>query len=1042
MLNKATSTRGEVINDLERSLTAEQISELNELLKWVVYSNVSLTVDELEAAMALGSGIESVPWLESAIKTNYSAILKLEDDNVCVQDEVEEFLRKGAVALGLPDTVKDHSSISMTISIKSASREQCGHFFWALADRAFRNQFQFNFEGDSFNTFHALGQHISVDEFEANHFIVTRAFEYFRKDPVEETKAIDIYLLNWLPYHLDRLRVLEDDRKGELSSEQKSEIGLNLQNMFQDDRVLQNHKRTFQKGYWTSEEIKDVRLWLDDPAVVRRMDRKWRADVKTAPSPLRGYFKPIAIAVLEGLLRDRSWEVTNACTWLRQFIALDNAVTPQLDASVNDENDSTNSSPSSSAISDYSIYWNNTNSWCQGFLGLSDSQIDSLWYERLAEATLSEGCGWDVISSFYDRALEQEDPSWLCYRGLGVASLARGRTQDAVAQLGRALDEASKEAACPQPQPTDLAALHLLLGQCCHKTGGMRQAISHYSAAGEVGNSAQLMEGQLGQLRAALALEHAEKTVEVLESIFPTGHTAEKAFGVLKQIAEDLDHESLVLGVFDVAKNNPELLSRIKAAMRAATSNLSPVQDRTIDTIEEADYHIDDEVRGVLLYDQGIAAYQLANSSTTAPSEKAELVDNALMLWRESQEQLSHVGGTVFSSVRLSAISALAKHYFLNMVQKGPDMGQMETLAKMAKDDSMSYLSSNPCSGYLGVLHIQNGNKEKAREALKYQVETAIQILSDDWSENDHLGFYILQSTLSQYHDMENAVVARSLQGQPDLVTSALRFSAKDFPDVTEENKQRMMKLAIKLADETISQSRIHITVGSQQFLRIKAAKSYVESFTSSEYFEREIQSNDDQNSVKSAHCSVDDVEIVHSLIKKRLDALEDQHSSEAYDEDLITITCDGLAFDGKKCQKTADFETEFYQCTYCFRRDFCPDCLKNLRAIGSEASPVCSPTHKWLRCPPQGDDMYVGPEAEIVRVPTSVDVLPEDGQVWVAHYATEGVKTVLVDTWKEQLANHWGIPLSVGENAETETVTSEPVDIGDEGDGSNSGLT
>ncbi|KAF4416079.1 hypothetical protein CFRS1_v006172 [Colletotrichum fructicola] len=862
MLNKATSTRGEVINDLERSLTAEQISELNELLKWVVYSNVSLTVDELEAAMALGSGIESVPWLESAIKTNYSAILKLEDDNVCVQDEVEEFLRKGAVALGLPDTVKDHSSISMTISIKSASREQCGHFFWALADRAFRNQFQFNFEGDSFNTFHALGQHISVDEFEANHFIVTRAFEYFRKDPVEETKAIDIYLLNWLPYHLDRLRVLEDDRKGELSSEQKSEIGLNLQNMFQDDRVLQNHKRTFQKGYWTSEEIKD-----------------------------------------------------------------DNAVTPQLDASVNDEND-------------------------------------------------------------------------------------------------------------------NLAALHLLLGQCCHKTGGMRQAISHYSAAGEVGNSAQLMEGQLGQLRAALALEHAEKTVEVLESIFPTGHTAEKAFGVLKQIAEDLDHESLVLGVFDVAKNNPELLSRIKAAMRAATSNLSPVQDRTIDTIEEADYHIDDEVRGVLLYDQGIAAYQLANSSTTAPSEKAELVDNALMLWRESQEQLSHVGGTVFSSVRLSAISALAKHYFLNMVQKGPDMGQMETLAKMAKDDSMSYLSSNPCSGYLGVLHIQNGNKEKAREALKYQVETAIQILSDDWSENDHLGFYILQSTLSQYHDMENAVVARSLQGQPDLVTSALRFSAKDFPDVTEENKQRMMKLAIKLADETISQSRIHITVGSQQFLRIKAAKSYVESFTSSEYFEREIQSNDDQNSVKSAHCSVDDVEIVHSLIKKRLDALEDQHSSEAYDEDLITITCDGLAFDGKKCQKTADFETEFYQCTYCFRRDFCPDCLKNLRAIGSEASPVCSPTHKWLRCPPQGDDMYVGPEAEIVRVPTSVDVLPEDGQVWVAHYATEGVKTVLVDTWKEQLANHWGIPLSVGENAETETVTSEPVDIGDEGDGSNSGLT
>lgn len=51
MLKSPTNSRGEAIRDLERALTADDIAELNELLKWVVYGTVSLTIDELEAAM-------------------------------------------------------------------------------------------------------------------------------------------------------------------------------------------------------------------------------------------------------------------------------------------------------------------------------------------------------------------------------------------------------------------------------------------------------------------------------------------------------------------------------------------------------------------------------------------------------------------------------------------------------------------------------------------------------------------------------------------------------------------------------------------------------------------------------------------------------------------------------------------------------------------------------------------------------------------------------------------------------------------------------
>lgn len=271
---------------------------------------------------ALSSGFAYVPWLESAIKTKYSTILKLEDGLVCTQDEVEEYFREIGTASKLSVTTEDQSSISMTVSIRNASREQCGQFFWTLADRAFRDKFQFPFEGESLNSFHSLGQRISVDEFEAHYFIATHAFQYFANAPVDATKAIGNYLLNWLPHHLDTLRELEDTKKGELTSAQKVEIGLGLYKMFKDDSVVQSHKESFQKCFWTSDEFKNVRLWMDDPVVVRDMDRTWRAEVKQASDPTKGYLKHLVTAVLQGFLVDRTWDIANACEWLRHFMDL------------------------------------------------------------------------------------------------------------------------------------------------------------------------------------------------------------------------------------------------------------------------------------------------------------------------------------------------------------------------------------------------------------------------------------------------------------------------------------------------------------------------------------------------------------------------------------------------------------------------------------------------------------------------------------------------------------------------------------------------
>jgi Cdc6-like AAA superfamily ATPase len=51
MLNQSMSSHEKAIKNLERSLTADEISDLNELLKWVLFSNEPMTLDKLEAAM-------------------------------------------------------------------------------------------------------------------------------------------------------------------------------------------------------------------------------------------------------------------------------------------------------------------------------------------------------------------------------------------------------------------------------------------------------------------------------------------------------------------------------------------------------------------------------------------------------------------------------------------------------------------------------------------------------------------------------------------------------------------------------------------------------------------------------------------------------------------------------------------------------------------------------------------------------------------------------------------------------------------------------
>ncbi|KAI0875166.1 hypothetical protein GGS24DRAFT_307538 [Hypoxylon argillaceum] len=1012
MLDQKASSHEVAIKKLQRSLMAEEISELNELLKWVLFSKSPMNLDQLEAAMFLYSSTESLASLQYIIKNKYSAVLRLEGTNVYGQDGIKDYLSREEDSLGKSSHSKDRPTISMTITINNVDQELCGHFLWDLAHKAIRDKFVFDFDASSDPLLHGGKLAIAVDEFQAHHTIVTRAFEYLGRAPADQTRDIGEYLVRWLPHHLSRLRHLEDEEKGELAPHQKLEIGRNLYALFQNEKLLSRHRASFEKTFWTARGMEDVRKWLMDPAVVRKLDRKWRDKVQSAVSPTRGYLEEFVKIVVTGFLQDRTWDVRNASSWIVEFMMADSTtphVSKPLSASADDAGSS--SSLSSSANDNAEIDWERLSTWCQDFLGL-DSNVNSLWYERLAAAAALRGSPADVVRSLYGRALEKENPSWLCHSGLGRIHFRQYRTSDAIREVEEALRIAEKKDAVPTPKKSDLMDLHLLLGRFYYEADDTEEAASQYSVAWRDGDGEQAEKGQLGYLKSILNLSYIEGKREMLEKALDLHGEERKIVRLMRMIARDVDHDAIVSKMFSSAKESPELLREIVHAMERATK-AAFAEDRTAEVLAD-DRFIEDEYCGMLLYDMGVAAY-----SYKVSPEGTEPIDEALKLWRKSRDQLSNVGGRNAYSARRSATTALAKHYFQSMLD-GQYLDHLDELSKLANDSSETFLSDPP--GFLSAFYALCDKKEESKSVLLQRMRQALHILFDDTPDNDFSGYLILQKTLEQHQDFRNSAIALSLVGQADLVTECLCFEAEDIPDEDGVNKEQVLETVNRLAKETIQEVKAQVLDASRQAERIKAAKAHVDSLVAAAKPESKPRAYSDNATIEedegddkgNPHPADPNAATALRVLLERIGSLQAMHSPEIDQKALRRIWfCDGRDADGNPCKIEHGLETEMFHCVYCSNQDFCGDCLRRLRDPASEVEiTACSDRHRWLRVPPLGEDIYVGSKAKSVRVPT-VKALEGDERILNIYYGEDGGEEIKVEAWLEMLAVEWGISVA-----------------------------
>ncbi|PTB50785.1 hypothetical protein M431DRAFT_523482 [Trichoderma harzianum CBS 226.95] len=994
MLDQSMSSHEAAIKNLQRTLTADEISELNELLKWVLFSNDTMTLEKLEAAMFLYSGTESLASLEYIIKNKYSAVLKLDDGCVFGQDGVKEYLRKDIDSSGRASNTKDRATISMTITINNVDQELCGHFLWDLAHKAIRDKFNFNLDGDASNALHGGRGTIAVDEFEAHHTIVTRAFEYLSKPPKEQTENIGPYLVTWLPFHLSRLRQLEDDDQGSLMPSEQSEIGQNLYKLFKNDEVFLRHKESFQDAWWIVSEIEDLQKWLMDSAIMRRLDKRWRDEVQLAASPTRGYLKELVRVIIQGFLRERSWNIYSACQWLLQLMKAD-----ERKLEVHTE------TPDDNVDAFAEIDWNRMSTWCQGILGLPDLELNSLWYERLATAATDDRVAPEAAISLYQRAIEEKNPSWLCYQGLGTAFSRQNRTSEAVTQVELALKSAQQEDATPKPETKDIVGLYLLLGQYAYEAGDVRNADKYYSLACEGGDESQVRDGQLGRLKSRLGFPNTE-AIQALKTTFAQENGKAEMAAAMEMIALDSDHNDLIARMFAVLKQDPDLLKEVLDAMEKAIWNLTPGNGSKVLTGDER--FAEDEARSVLLCDRGFAAYLFKVSSDGLKS-----VNEALRLWEESRDLLANVGGTNALFTRQRATTALAAHYFQSIAE-GLQLNYYDALAKLTKlanSDSDYNFYRSDAIGFLGSAHVLCGKKESAKEVLMARIKQGLQILSDDILENDKIGFSILQTALEQYQDFRNAVVALSLLGQPDLVTEALYFDVGDITEVDDERKLQAFDVVSELAKEVIRVINSQIPETKLQSQRIEAAKLYIDTLIATAEAKTEVNGNSEDEKPRVSDLTA----YAHRLLQSRILPLHKAHTPSVDKGQLSwSWSCDGRTSDGRECDSWNSFEDDLYHCIYCSNKDFCGNCFKRLRNPESGVDFMeCSAKHRWLQIPHQGNSMYVSMKANNVRVPIDVRPLDGDDRILKAYYVEDGSgEEITIDEWKERVATEWGISL------------------------------
>lgn len=125
------------------TLTAEQVSQLHQLLPWTAYCSGRLQFEELEAAMFLTNGCDSLQSISQMMNTSFGDLFHIFLNTVILKDEFRDILTQDE-AMTILGSHSKSPLISLHISIDGAEESVVRQFVWQLNEQMSSGKLDFS----------------------------------------------------------------------------------------------------------------------------------------------------------------------------------------------------------------------------------------------------------------------------------------------------------------------------------------------------------------------------------------------------------------------------------------------------------------------------------------------------------------------------------------------------------------------------------------------------------------------------------------------------------------------------------------------------------------------------------------------------------------------------------------------------------------------------------------------------------------------------------------------------------------------------------
>jgi hypothetical protein len=266
------------IEFLNETLSEEDISDLNDLLTWVLFSFRPLSLEELEAVIFLKSREPSLRPLAEKIRDQYSSVFHIAAARVhFVSDSIADFLRGNAG----PEKEDDDESLKDTGDVNDSEVRIVKRFLESVCDPKLFDKF--GFEEFFQRKLKGRTAQVGVNTDMAHLTIVSACLEVIC---AKESPNLDPLLEYAVAYFGEHLESADPSLT---LPRHKIALGPQLLQVFTDDEVIERwwtlSNNWMRKQWLYTDSYADIVLrWLQDSAVTKNIPEEQRKWIKSLSS--------------------------------------------------------------------------------------------------------------------------------------------------------------------------------------------------------------------------------------------------------------------------------------------------------------------------------------------------------------------------------------------------------------------------------------------------------------------------------------------------------------------------------------------------------------------------------------------------------------------------------------------------------------------------------------------------------------------------------------------------------------------------------------